>query len=801
MWWLFGNVILEFLYFVIVDGIAKTPLREARSEEEKRIIWLYESVFLSIVCVVIHLLDHCPYVLVTLTLVTAVYTQLCKNVNISNMWHKFKEHWEVHVHHSDNVKNINERRKQIELWHKHSMQQPPVSKPVMSRLSDFICRRNEKKPAFNSAQPSQQLTVGDLFSKPVKLFREQPSMTTEPMISQPSTSQQTALSSQVPVFSQPSSVSPVSDVQPPLPRPTLTQPQQTFLPLTQTMQSVEKRRTNEVHISQMATSPVRKVNNWFLNTDLRRRPLRNYEQKDMSQVSFRSTQSSLKNKFMSAFGFSSEDNKRPPGLRNEGLNLCFMNCVIQCLAHTPDLVDKIIFSANQELDCSEAEIVMVDSLIDIMAQCKKTNNKVGGSDGVLDPTILRETMSVLNGGLVAPPTERQRQQDAAEFFMWLMETLHKTLKKTSDQESHPKGGSLETLEFIYKDLSEHRVEELKKACRAEISQANGLQNDTYAEAIQRLSDLEWLTYKQKNHSVVDDVFTGQLVEAYQCLAGNHLTVNMQTFNILPVPITRSYTGLVSLQDCFAKFCNVEHLVGPEGLECVQCKKNMYTPNTISSASSGLVNHRKPSSRTKRSKVYSYLQSVDSAFQSSVMSPTYMSPIQGQTEAMNDSGFQDNVFRTSTPVGERSRQFFPSRPLHETERRCLLRQLPECLVIQPMRFAYDPFTQQCRKIHEQISIPLKGLDLTAIVYDNVTNREDLTSGQQQHKYDLYAVCSHLGAESTSYGHYVCYCLAQNGIWYMFDDEMVTEVNMEYEITSKEIRENAYLLFYKRVPIQI
>lgn len=288
------------------------------------------------------------------------------------------------------------------------------------------------------------------------------------------------------------------------------------------------------------------------------------------------------------------------------------------------------------------------------------------------------------------------------------------------------------------------------------------------------------------------MFTGQIVEAYQCLTGNHLTVNMQTFSILPVPIetTNNYSGLVPLEECFTKFCNVEHLIGSEGLECEMCKKNFAGQNNVG------MHGRKSVSKTPQPN--SRLGSADSAFQSSVLSSTFMSPIPGQTDALNDSGFQDNVFRTSTPVGERSRYIFPSRHVQETERRCLLRQLPDCLVIQPLRFSYNQFTQQSRKIHTPISIPLKGLDLTNIVYDHVTNREDLTAGHRQQKYDLYAVCSHLGAESTNYGHYICYCLAENGVWYKFDDELVTEVNIEFEITSKEIRQNAYMLFYRRAP---
>lgn len=123
---------------------------------------------------------------------------------------------------------------------------------------------------------------------------------------------------------------------------------------------------------------------------------------------------------MSAFGLSG----KPAGLRNEGQNLCFMNCVIQCLSHTPNLVDKLV-SVSSDLDCSQAESIMIDSLVHLMTECKKTNSR----EAVLDPTLFREAVSVFHNSVVAPPTERQRQQDAAEFCMWLLETLHNALNK------------------------------------------------------------------------------------------------------------------------------------------------------------------------------------------------------------------------------------------------------------------------------------------------------------------------------------------------------------------------------------
>lgn len=542
----------------------------------------------------------------------------------------------------------------------------------------------------------------------------------------------------------------------------------------------------------------RAASSWFNSNDLRRRPLRtNSSFKPVSLPSYPGASQSLTSKFASALGFGGSWTSKPAGLKNEGQNLCFMNSVVQCLSRSPCLVKDLSREMKEDIDCSVAESVLLSSFVELLTVCSDKP----GKHKVLNPAAFKEAVSVLNSHLVAPPGERQSQQDAAEFIMWLMDTLMNILNKKCSQDINndvQNTAKFSVLKFIYGDLTPARINDLKEACRKEISEANGLDNDSYAEPIQRLSDLEWLVYKQKNKSTIDNLFTGQLVEAYHCLSDNHLSVNMQTFNILPVPVVapRDVSGLVFLEDCFTKFCNIEHLIGKEGLVCSFCNKAQGNKEDSTPVLPGQgLGHRGMRNSRNLSHRQTVMTSTDSAVPSPMGSGSYMSPILGQREIINDSGFHDNVFRTSTPVGEKIAPF-PTQFLRDAQRRCLLRQLPECLIIQLLRFTYNQFTQQSRKICAPVSIPLKGLDMTSIVYDKVTNREDLTAATDSYKYDLYGICVHLGSESTSCGHYICYCQESDGTWYKFDDDLVWDVNMQYEITTREVRENAYLLFYKR-----
>ena len=337
-----------------------------------------------------------------------------------------------------------------------------------------------------------------------------------------------------------------------------------------------------------------------------------------------------------------------------------------------------------------------------------------------------------------------------------------------------------------------------------------MDNETYAEPIQRLSDLEWLSYKERNCSVIDDMFNGQLVEAQHCLACNRVSVGIQTFSILPVPIVdpRQLNGLVYLEDCFTKFGNIEDMFGPDGLQCDNCNKdaivsNKNTPGQIGAlrgktrdlgaspaltnggnkAVGGMEHHRKR------------LLTADSAVGGSpaVIPSTPMSPIPNLGgEAFNDSGFHDNNLgiRTSTPIAA------PVAPVRLTDgqKRSLLRQLPECLVVQLMRFTVSQGMP--KKVQRPVSVPLTNLDLTHLIIDNVMRREDLTALHSSFKYSLYAMSLHLGGSSTNYGHYVSYVKGSDNSWYRHDDEDVRAVNMEYELNTKEVRENAYLLFYRK-----
>eukprot|EP01117_Protostelium_nocturnum_P009452 TRINITY_DN3372_c0_g1_i2.p1 TRINITY_DN3372_c0_g1~~TRINITY_DN3372_c0_g1_i2.p1 ORF type:complete len:183 (-),score=53.83 TRINITY_DN3372_c0_g1_i2:123-671(-) len=63
-------------------------------------------------------------------------------------------------------------------------------------------------------------------------------------------------------------------------------------------------------------------------------------------------------------------------------------------------------------------------------------------------------------------------------------------------------------------------------------------------------------------------------------------------------------------------------------------------------------------------------------------------------------------------------------------------------------------------------------------------------EKRSEYELYAIVVHYG-NSVFVGHYVSF-VKINGIWYLFDDDSVTEVDQ-----SVVLKQNAYMMFYQKL----
>jgi len=105
------------------------------------------------------------------------------------------------------------------------------------------------------------------------------------------------------------------------------------------------------------------------------------------------------------------------------------------------------------------------------------------------------------------------------------------------------------------------------------------------------------------------------------------------------------------------------------------------------------------------------------------------------------------------------------------------RFPSIFIISLSRFSIDTG----RKINKIINFPTDLLRMSSYCHNQ---------GDRNAKYELYAVCNHIGLSINS-GHYNVF-IKNNSKWFLCDDEYVTIAN-EKNLCS----ENSYLLFYRKV----
>ena len=131
--------------------------------------------------------------------------------------------------------------------------------------------------------------------------------------------------------------------------------------------------------------------------DLVRRPIHSYlaSPKAATPPSFRS-------KVMTVLGLNPYSNV-PPGLKNQGQNLCFMNSVFQCLAHTPGL-QTCLSQHKRNPSATPPEEALV---LRVLETLQNLDVAPGTSEiTVVDSEKLRQAASMLPHSMVLNPQDQ-----------------------------------------------------------------------------------------------------------------------------------------------------------------------------------------------------------------------------------------------------------------------------------------------------------------------------------------------------------------------------------------------------------
>ncbi|KAL2250875.1 UNVERIFIED_CONTAM: Ubiquitin carboxyl-terminal hydrolase 8, partial [Sesamum indicum] len=140
-----------------------------------------------------------------------------------------------------------------------------------------------------------------------------------------------------------------------------------------------------------------------------------------------------------------------------------------------------------------------------------------------------------------------------------------------------------------------------------------------------------------------------------------------------------------------------------------------------------------------------------------------------------------TFLKEEPLGPDDMWYCPNCKEHrQASKKLDLWRLPEILVIHLKRFSYTRFLKN--KLETFVDFPIDDFDLSNYVIQK--NKSDC------HRYKLYAVSNHYGGMGG--GHYTAYAKHRLKRWYEFDDSHV------FPVTEEQIKtQAAYVLFYKRI----
>ena len=259
---------------------------------------------------------------------------------------------------------------------------------------------------------------------------------------------------------------------------------------------------------------------------------------------------------------SSPRKPKPPGILNTG-NICFLNSSVQCLAAVEGFLPILTNSEG-----NEEYTAFIVSLRQLLEQ---THNWQLHS---INPSALMESVSKHAPYLVSSKKsgKYQSQQDAGEFLLWVLDTLHMAYKKSKNNEESNNEVDDSTKDELPQLLTD------KQDCINEIMKVNSTEVSANRDLFFKLSDIDIRILNIRDMSPIYQLFCGQLLEARECLQCRTMSVNLEYHTVLPLPVPDCKV-VASLTDCFALFGEVENLSSDNNmLLCSFCSQNRQANN-------------------------------------------------------------------------------------------------------------------------------------------------------------------------------------------------------------------------------
>lgn len=218
------------------------------------------------------------------------------------------------------------------------------------------------------------------------------------------------------------------------------------------------------------------------------------------------------------------------GLTNFGVT-CYMNATLQCLSATIPLanffLDEYAFRQNLQKNWKGSSGIMPEIFATVVRSLWK------GDVDMIKPTTFRNFCGRMNREWVI-----DRQQDAKEFFDFLVDCLHEDL-----------------------NIAWQRTP-LKP-----LTSEQELQRERYK--ITEAAPIEWQRYEHRDRSFISSLFAGQHASRLKCLTCGSTSTTYEAFYSISIEIPRS--GVGDIYRCLASYTQEERLAPDERWKCPNCK--------------------------------------------------------------------------------------------------------------------------------------------------------------------------------------------------------------------------------------
>ena len=214
---------------------------------------------------------------------------------------------------------------------------------------------------------------------------------------------------------------------------------------------------------------------------------------------------------------------------------------------------------------------------------------------VHDPIKIVRELCIYAPNLLANPDQyivMQSQQDAGELFLCLIEVLNSAfhtyltpslVAKNITDKAIAMYGLAENLDFSNLSV----LSEIKSVALKSLENANVTNDTSYTEHLSILAELEWGIYAKTHSTPLYDLFIGQLVEARSCLSCQGISLNLETFTLLPLSIPDTNKLLLPIEEILELFSRIEGLLGREKLRCTRCEGNVTAIGNTGQTTNGL----------------------------------------------------------------------------------------------------------------------------------------------------------------------------------------------------------------------